>query len=784
MRGERGWRGDNRLVLVLAAAACALAAMVAVAAAEDATETSTLGKAGIATQSLGTHFEETQFSSVEARSDGGIVAQRHDQLESYLANGAPDPAAPPQQVSAYRKVFPLAEGKSLVAGESSLTRVNADGSVDPSFGGMGTIKVPIQVQAAAELPSGKILIASATSGGTHTVINALTVVLVNRDGSIDWGLGTKGLLTLSLPSTSRGVTVVAIALTDEGGALVVGSSFLLELRADGSPNPGFGSAGLVADLPTLVSGRALSDGSVEAVGSGPGPTGEDLLVLRYTAAGSPDLGFGPKGLRTFDLGGEEEAHAASWAADGSVVVGGSSTEAGSCGKDESCEGAPILAALDRGGSLDPGFGDGGALRLTSLAGAPPSWPRAGVVAMTRRPDGSIVAAGGAPPSGTVAFLAAFSPGGALLPGFGDGGIVRVRLPMPATQLVAGLARLANGKLLAAGTTDIGVDYAPVLIRYAADGSLDRSFGDGAGYVTVDSSNFARGFAVNASGQVLIGVYAYPHSRLLLRAADGGPVSSFGSDGAIQLPSRVRIEALDFDEDGGAVVVGSHDVAGDAEPGVVLRFHPNGKPDSEFGHNGRVVLRPGGGEEMKARALGAGTGGRILVGGIVGRRFAMTRLLPDGRPDPRFGSGGWSLSSAGGVAKSLTLSRVGSRIYLAGVARNGDRLRVVLLRFGEDGRLDPTFDRHGRRIVSISKSAQPKAIAPSRSGVLVVLGRGARPLLLFGRDGRVRRYWVGRRAQAAEDVRATIFGGRLLLGWNAFSRTIRRNVYYLSSRSLP
>lgn len=765
--------------------ACALAVMVAIAAAEDTTPTSTFGRGGIATESLGTHFNETQFSSVEARPYGGIVAQRDRQLESYLANGAPDPTAPPQPVSTYRKVFPLAGGKSLVIGESSLTRVNADGGVDPSFGGNGTIKMPFQAQAAAELLSGRILVVNATSGGIHQFFNLVTVALVNQDGSIDQGLGTKGVLTLSLPFEQFGSSVAAIAPTGEGGALVVGSSFLLELRADGSPNPSFGSAGLVTDLPTLIGGRVLADGSVEAVGSGPGPTNEDLLALHYTAAGSPDLGFGAQGLRTFDLGGAEEAHAALWAGDGSVVVGGSSAETGSCSKGESCEEVPILAALDPGGSLDPGFGDGGVLRLASLAGAPRSWPRGGVVSMTRRPDESIVAVGSAPPRQTVAFLAAFSPGGALFPGFGDGGIVRVRQPVPASQSIVGLARLANGKLLAAGTTNVGFDNAPVLIRYHAGGGLDRSFGAGAGagYVPLGGSHFAKGFAVNASGQALVGVYEYPHSRLLLRAADGAPVPSFGSGGAIQLPSRVRVEALGFDKGGGAVVVGSHDVSGNGEPGVVLCFHPNGKPNSEFGHNGRVVLRSGG-EEVRARALGAGARGRMLVGGIAGRRFAMARLLPDGRPDPRFGSSGWSLPRAGGVAKSLTLSRVGSRIYLAGVARNGDRLRVGLLRFGEDGRLDTTFGRHGRRTVSISKSAQPKAIVPLRSGVLVVLSRGGRPLLLFGRDGRVRRHWVGSRMQVVEDVRATVSGGRLILGWNAFSRASQRDVYYLASRFLP
>jgi len=771
----------------LAVTACLLAQVAANARADDAT--SIFSKDGIATQSLGTHFEETQFSSVEARPDGGVVAQRGQQLESYLASGAPDPAAPPRKVPYYRKAFPLGGGKSLVTGEFRLTRVNADGSLDTSFGGTGTIKVPIPVQAAVELPSGKILIAYASSGGTHSVINDLSVALIGQDGSIDRSLGTNGLLTVMLPSDLRRVTVVGIAATGEGGALVVGGSFLFEARPDGSANPGFGSSGLVTSLPALAGARLLPDGSIEAVGSGDGPTGEDVAILRYTAAGSPDLAFGPGGLRTFDFGGDEEVRAASWAADGSVVLGGSSLQAGTCREAGDCEGAPILAAFDPSGDPDPGFGDGGVVRLSALAGTSQAWGRDGVNAITRRPDGSIVAAGGAPPRHTLAFLAALAPSGALLPGFGEGGIVGVREALPATQRVAGLARLASGKLLAAGTTDVGFDRAPVLIRYEADGSLDPSFGAGAGYVQVGDSNVAKGFAVNAAGQALVGVYGYPHSQLTLRAVDGEPVPAFGSGGTVELPSRVVVQALGFASNGDALVAANRNVAGEAEPGVVLRFLPSGRPDRGFGGDGRVVPHPPGGGEMRVRALGSGPRGRMLVGGVAGRRFsagrrfAMTMLLPDGRPDPRFGNGGWALANAGGIGQSLRLRRAGPHIYLAGIARDGERLRVVLLRFGKDGRPDLTFGRRGRFTAAIPGPAQVTATVPLRSGTLVVLSKGRKPLLLFGRDGKVRRLPAGARPQFAENVRATVAAGRLLLGWNAFSRAVGRGAYHLASRSL-
>jgi uncharacterized delta-60 repeat protein len=782
--GRRGRRRGTRLVLGLIAAACALAAIVAAAAAEDATETSTFGEDGIASQSLGVHFEETQFWTVMARADGGLVAQRDQRVESYLPNGTADPAGPTRQLEKWGRVFALASGKSLVVDDGKLTRVNPDGSIDTSFGGTGTIEWPGGVQAASELTSGKILFAATQVVGTHEMFAQLRLELLAPDGSLERGFGYDGALTFELP---RGSTYAPeIAPSGDGGALVTGDGFLLKLRADGTSDPAFGSEGLLGGLPNLVGARLLPDGSVEAVGWDAGSSVEDpdFAVLRLTATGKPDEAFGPGGLRRFDFGSREEANVASWAADGSVVVGGRAKPHGPCPRG-GCEEVPVLAAFDPAGNLDPSFGEGGMLELTGLAGAPSSYPDGGVLALTRRPDGSIVAAGSAAPKRTVAFLAALSPTGVLLPGFGEGGIVSLSQPVPASQQLTGFAPLADGKLLAAAGTDLGVDSESVLIRYAADGGLDPTFGGGAGYVTVGSSRFVTGFAAHA-GQVLMGLYDTPRSRLLwLNAADGAPVRSFGSDGTVLLPRPVRrLVALGFAE-GDAVVLGIRDVAGTAEPGVVLRFHPDGKPDQAFGHNGRMELRLPGGDEVTGGALIAGPGGRILVGGKSGRRFVVTSLLPDGRPDPRFGSDGWSVVGAGGIAKSVTLSRFGSHLYLAGVAAKQVRHpHVVLMRFNDNGRLDSSFGDHGRFTAPISKPAQPKAIVRTGDGVLVVLNGGPKPLLSFGRDGKVRRDWISPQPQFVENVRATASRGRLVLGWNAFSPTIFPHyVNYLSSRPL-
>jgi uncharacterized delta-60 repeat protein len=575
-----------------------------------------------------------------------------------------------------------------------------------------------------------------------------------------------------------------IAPAPDGGAIVGGGGLLLRLRADGSLARDFGKDGLV-ELPGLAGARVLPDGGIEAISSGPGTNEWDIQVLRLTAAGARDEAFGPDGIRQVDLGASETANAVSWAADGSVVVGGASQKGGECGNG-SCEQVPFLVGFDPSGALDAGFGQGGVLLLSGLAAAPGNYLKGGVNALARRPDGSLVAVGGAEPEQTVAFMAAISAQGSLLPDFGQGGIVRVRQPVPASQTVAGFARMPDGKVLAAATADVGIEEAPVLIRYDGDGGLDPTFGDGAGYVALTPApdRQAGPFAAGPSGRVIVSISDYPQSRLLLRrATDGAPVPSFGSAGTVGLPPRIVTEAVAFAPGGDVVVIGRRDVSGTQEPGVVVRLGPDGKPDRGFGRGGVRDLRLPGGGEFKALTLTFDRRGRLLVGGRARDRFAITRLLPDGRSDPRFGRRGWSLSSAGGLAKSAKVARVGSRIYLAGISNNEERLRLVLMRFDEDGHPDPTFSRHGRVSAALDKPARQEAIYPTRGGVLITLSNGARPLLSFDRNDHLRRLAIGAHPAFVTNVKTLRVGRRLIVGWNTFSRAERRLVYHLASRRL-
>ncbi len=745
-----------------------------------------------ATESLGTHLERTRFGSVLARPDGSLLALQGRNVRSFAADGSPDPAFTSPQAPAEGRLFPVAGGKTLALGYRKLTRLNPDGSVDRSFGRDGTVAV-YGTQAVYELASGKIALVSTEVNGAKTIYAAVRVELLNQDGSAAPGKAFTAPLATPNISYAEVVAVPEISPTGDGGALVVGTNFLLKLNADGSVDLGFGKGGVMGDASGLVGGHVLADGSIETVGvAREEGGGNDLVALaRYSAAGEPETSFGSDGARRFDLGGGEvQPAAASWGADGSVVVGGRIGETPGPCPEEGCREVPFLAAFDAAGELESGFAQGGVLKLSTLAGVTEGYAAEGVTAMTRRPDGSIVVAGNAPPNETTGFLAAASPQGALLPGFGEGGIAREPEPLRASQEVAGFVPLPDGGLLAAGSTDVGIAERPVLIRYGSDDRLDRSFGGGAGYLPLwtapDSSpDGATGFATNGE-EVLVGHYDTPSSHLFMaHTADGSPVASFGAEGTVDLPPETWAMQPAFAVDGDPLVLVHHRVAGPAagEPGVVLRYRPDGTLDKGFGHGGQVTMLLGR-KPVRGKAILTGPGERILVGGSLGHRFAIASLLPDGALDRHFGAGGWAVVKLPEATHYLTMSRIGRWIYVAGtIGDENAKGDLVLMRFDRNGHLDRSFGRDGRIVDPLAIWAHPVNVIPTPQGPLVVLGGGKRPLVTFTRGGKVRSRPVSGAPGFVSDVRAAVSGDELILGWVTYSRADKAEVYHLTRRPL-
>jgi uncharacterized delta-60 repeat protein len=167
---------------------------------------------------------------------------------------------------------------------------------------------------------------------------------LNADGTVDSSFGGAGVLTPSFAAdgaTPRNAEGHAVLLRPDGEILAAGYSAtgsngatqtaLALYRADGTLDPAFGAAGLVAQNVTggpesIFDIAFQADGKIVAVGT---PTSPDVgtpafLVERFGADGKVDTGFGTNGAAVSVFSGAATASANSIAMEdnGRIVLGG------------------------------------------------------------------------------------------------------------------------------------------------------------------------------------------------------------------------------------------------------------------------------------------------------------------------------------------------------------------------------------------------------------------------------------------------------------------------------
>ena len=368
--------------------------------------------------------------------------------------------------------------------------IAAPGELDVSFGAGGVLSTDFGgtydwAYATAVQPDGKI-VAAGVSNGAGTYDFALS--RYQADGSIDPSFGQAGKVITDFATSFD--WAFALVLQPDGNIVVGGVTdasgshdlALARYRPDGSLDPVFGQGGrVIAKLRPLsadtVYGLALQpDGKILAGGT----TFPDRIVLRpnadfilarFTPEGSPDAAFGVAGAVTTDFGKEswDDARALALQSDGSVLLGGSTNAGNSRGVLFGADQLGVARYTPQG-MLDGTFGDGGTVTVDggSMVEA--------VRALVLNPDGTIVAAGfvNGEHRGDL-LLARFTPSGDLDPTFGTGGLTVTDLRSGSERL-EGVALQPDGWIVAAGqvAADRHADFA--VVRYDPNGRLDPSFG--------------------------------------------------------------------------------------------------------------------------------------------------------------------------------------------------------------------------------------------------------------------------------------------------------------------
>src|SRR3954452_11043688 len=159
---------------------------------------------------------------------------------------------------------------------------------------------------------------------------------------------------------------------------------------------------------------------------------------------------------------------------------------------------------------------------------------------------------------------------------------------------------------------------------------------------------------------------------------------------------------------------------------------SGGLDPTFGAGGTTVLDRDVNTLPTPAALMPG--GKILVLTSDNNRFAVSRLLPDGSPDPTFGADGQSAVQNAPTARAFALAvQPDGKIIVAGLVSRGTGSDLAVWRLEPDGGngslnggLDLTFDTDGMATFDSSDADRATAVAVQPDGSIVVAGQTFNP----------------------------------------------------------
>jgi uncharacterized delta-60 repeat protein len=402
---------------------------------------------------------------------------------------------------------------------------------------------------------------------------------------------------------------------------------------------------------------------------------------------------------------------------------------------EPLEGRALLSA----GALDTTFGGTGMV----------STPSAGVSsAIAVQPDLKVVVAGSK--INGYFEVARYKVDGSLDSTFGSAGIVSLPMSTFAAHAQA-VAVQPDGKILVAGDAYVAgkknlttVDWA--IARLNTNGSLDTSFGGGAGYVLTNwqppakspLDNVARAIVLQPNGQIVVDGYV----GLTLGAAglglaryniNGSLDTTFGTGGKLVntgIGSELG-QSLAIDSTGRLEVVGIATVGTTVEM-AVARYLPNGTIDSTFGTGGVVHVLPSGASGAIATSVGLQSTGRIVVYGQGNYASSynlvptLVRLNANGSLDSTFGSAGVYTEPRMSMASTLLVQPTDDKLIAVGEGRlNGVREpNFWVTRVLADGSsYDPNFGTNGLTEANFNLTTvyapPPGALAPD--GKIVISG---------------------------------------------------------------
>jgi uncharacterized delta-60 repeat protein len=522
---------------------------------------------------------------------------------------------------------------------------------------------------------------------------------------------------------------------------------------DGSRDPSFGTQpygdGLRSDLVDFSiegiviqpSGDILVAGTKShSIPSGAPPepeqVTEQLCVARFEPSGHLDPSFGHGGIVHLysDLGfaGEGFVGLASRPGGGAVVIDEETFPPPADAPYHAP--ASYLVGLDGAGGLDPGYGEGGEVRLAAT-----------VTEFDELPGGRLLVAGDAWSPTTVGrglhesdfFLASYGDDGRPDPGFAAGAPAATA-DFGGIDVVGSLLVEGDGSILLGGSSTAATldclyfsnfcTETPALARFTADGVPDPGFGGGgratlgalAGPFVGAEGRGVEALAPRPGGGLLVGGGSGPAAFLAALAPSGTPDPAFGKGGLTTViapnASRAGAHSIAVDADGRILIGGGTDagLSTGGPEGAVFRLRSDGDVDHGYGEEGGFARVP-----YEANAIAA-AGNSVYV--LSYREPVLSRLRPDGRLDRGFGREGSVEPDLGRTQARFLATLRGGGVLLGGSFLGGNS-RGVIARLSASGARDRGFGRDGIATLAFGYHGRcgADAIAVQPDGRILVAG---------------------------------------------------------------
>lgn len=411
------------------------------------------------------------------------------------------------------------------------------------------------------------------------------------------------------------------------------------VAANGDLDGGFGSGGVAyTGLNTAFANEATSpviqpDGKILICSQLDSVSGYVILVARFTANGTLDIGFGSGGLTTISFNNSGDVCAGlALQQDGKIVVAGTTF---SSSQDF------VVARLNSDGTLDTaGFGNGTGKKTIAFDAGSPYNDFAEAVTL-QKTDGKIVVAGSADTgSGGLDFaVARLNTDGSRDTSLNYSGMVTVGFDLPDStskqDQAFGVAIDADGNIVLGGSANKGSPgLAFAVARLSSTGVPDSSFGTNSnGRVTIEfdsggnSSDSAQALLLQGDGKIVLAGYtesgANPDMAIARLLPNGSPDSGFGINGkavvAFDLTADyVQDYAYDVVEqsNGKLLLVGNAQTGSGTRDAAAARLNADGSPDDEFGTSGKIHigLARGTTSDQEFRGV-AFQGSQIIASGV-------------------------------------------------------------------------------------------------------------------------------------------------------------------------